>query len=195
MIARMLRRVCVFCGSSRGTRASYRDAAAETGRLLASRGIGLVYGGGNIGLMGVVADATLAGGGQVIGVIPEHLVQKEVAHRGLTELRTVPSMHERKALMADLADAFVALPGGYGTLDEFCEILTWSQLGLHEKPSGVLNVDGYYDGLLALFDHGVREGFIHPEHRALVVVDEHPGRLLTRLAKTPLPAVDKWIDR
>jgi len=178
-----------------GSRESYRSAALETGGLLAQRGIGLVYGGGNVGLMGILADAALARGGEVIGVIPEHLVRKEVAHTGLADLRTVSSMHERKALMADLAEAFIALPGGYGTLDEFCEILSWSQLGLHRKPCGVLNVEGYYDGLLGLFDHGVREGFILAEHRALVIVDENPGRLLERLDETPLPHVEKWIDR
>ncbi len=178
-----------------GTREAYRAAARETGRLLAERGVTLVYGGGRIGLMGILADAALARGGDVVGVIPEHLVRKEVAHNGLADLRTVSSMHERKALMADLSDAFIALPGGYGTLDEFCEILSWSQLGLHQKPCGILNVDGYYDGLLGLFDHAVREGFLQAEHRALVVVDEHPGRLLQRLEEAPLPAVEKWIDR
>ncbi|MFB3855468.1 MAG: TIGR00730 family Rossman fold protein [Vicinamibacterales bacterium] len=191
----MLRRICVFCGSMSGTREAYRAAARETGRLLAERGVTLVYGGGRIGLMGILADAALARGGDVVGVIPEHLVRKEVAHNGLADLRTVSSMHERKALMADLSDAFIALPGGYGTLDEFCEILSWSQLGLHQKPCGILNVDGYYDGLLGLFDHAVREGFLQAEHRALVVVDEHPGRLLQRLEEAPLPAVEKWIDR
>lgn len=195
MIPGMLRRVCIFCGSMNGSRPSYRRAAEETGRTLARQGIGLVYGGGNIGLMGVVADAALAAGGEVIGVIPYHLVQKEVAHTGLADLRTVSSMHERKALMADLSDAFIALPGGYGTLDEFCEVLSWSQLGLHRKPCGLLNVEGYYDGLLGLLDHGVGEGFIRPEHRALVLVDESPGRLIERLASAPLPFVEKWIDR
>ncbi len=195
MILGMLRRVCVFCGSMNGSRASYRRAAEETGQALARQGIGLVYGGGNIGLMGVMADAALAAGGEVIGVIPHHLVQKEVAHTGLSDLRTVSTMHERKALMADLSDAFIALPGGYGTLDEFCEVLSWSQLGLHCKPCGLLNVEGYYDGLLGLLDHGVCEGFIRPEHRALVLVDESPARLIERLASAPLPFVEKLIER
>src|SRR5215469_5924737 len=147
---------CVFCGSNRGTNPRYA-AAAELGRCLASSGIGIVYGGGKVGLMGVLADAAIEQGGEVIGVIPRMLVDREIAHPGLTELRIVGSMHERKALMADLSDAFIAMPGGYGTLDEFCEILTWTQLGLQQKPIGMLNVDGYFDPLLALFDHAVAE--------------------------------------
>jgi uncharacterized protein (TIGR00730 family) len=190
----MLKRVCVFCGSSDGARSSYREAAAMLGRVLAARRIGVVYGGGNIGLMGALADAALGAGGDVIGVIPEHLVNKELAHRGV-DLRIVHSMHERKALMADLADAFIALPGGYGTLEEFCEVLTWSQLGLHAKPCGLLNVDGYYDSLLGLFDHAVAEGFVRPQSRDLVVVDDQAAPLLDRLAVWQAPQVERWIDR
>jgi uncharacterized protein (TIGR00730 family) len=190
----MLKRVCVFCGSSDGARSSYREAAAMLGRVLAARRMGVVYGGGNIGLMGALADAALGAGGDVMGVIPEHLVNKELAHRGV-DLRIVHSMHERKALMADLADAFIALPGGYGTLEEFCEVLTWWQLGLHAKPCGLLNVDRYYDSLLGLFDHAVAEGFVRPQSRDLVVVDDDAARLLDRLALWQAPQVERWIDR
>jgi uncharacterized protein (TIGR00730 family) len=187
-----LSRVCVFCGSSDGRRPSYRQAAAALGRLLASNGVGIVYGGGNVGLMGRLADAALAARGEVIGVIPEHLVSKELAHRGV-DLRVVHSMHQRKALMADLSDAFIALPGGYGTLEEFCEVLTWSQLGLHAKPSGLLNVDGYYDHLLGLFDHAVAEGFVKPQSRELVLVDADAERLVQRLNQWQAPVMDRWI--
>ena len=154
-----------------------------------------MYGGGNVGLMGAVADATLAAGGEVIGVIPEALVGWEVAHTGLTDLRVVGSMHERKALMADLADGFIALPGGFGTFEELCEVLTWSQLGFHTKPCGVLNVEGYFDALCRLFDHAAAERFIRPAHRDLVLEDDDPRRLLDRLAQFQAPPVDKWIDR
>ena len=190
-----MKRVCVFCGSNVGARPVYADAARAVGGALARRGCGLVYGGGCIGLMGIVADAVLAHGGEVIGVIPEALVAKELAHRGLTELRVVGSMHERKASMADLADAFIALPGGYGSFEEFCEMLTWAQLGLHRKPCGLLNVDGYYDSLLALFDRAVTERFVRPVHRALVLEDRDPDRLLDRLAAYQAPTLEKWIDR
>jgi uncharacterized protein (TIGR00730 family) len=187
-------RVCVFAGSSSGARPEYRTAAEELGRELAARGIELVYGGAHVGLMGAVADAVLAGGGRVTGVIPNTLVEKEVAHRGLTDLRIVTSMHQRKALMADLSDAFVALPGGWGTLDEMFEILTWAQLGLHRKPCGLLNVQGYFDRLLAFLDHTVEQGFVRREYGALLAVSEGPSTLLDALrAQTP-PAVEKWID-
>src|ERR1051326_7718022 len=149
-----IQRICVFCGSSRGGNPVYAEAARRLGAALAERGIGLVYGGGQIGLMGIVADAVMAAGGEGIGGIPEALALKEVAHEGLTELRVVGSMHERKALMADLAHAFIAMPGGFGTFEEFCEIVTWAQLGMHTKPCGLLNVNGFYDPLLALFDLG-----------------------------------------
>jgi uncharacterized protein (TIGR00730 family) len=189
------RRLCVFCGSSTGNRPAYRDAAEQLGLLLVERGIELVYGGGNIGLMGVLADTVLARGGRAIGVIPESLMAKKVGHTGLTELRIVNSMHERKALMSDLADGFIALPGGFGTVEEFCEVVTWSQLGLQSKPCGLLNVENYYAPLLALFDHAVREGFLHKENRRLVLDDDDPARLLDQMATfTPKPAA-KWIGR
>jgi uncharacterized protein (TIGR00730 family) len=192
---RRLQRVCVFTGSSPGGRVHYREAAEGFGRLLAERGIGLVYGGARVGLMGAVADATLTAGGTVIGVIPQALVDKEVAHTGLTELRVVSSMHERKATMAELSDAFVALPGGWGTLEEFFEVLTWAQLGLHRKACGLLNVAGYFDGLLAFADHAVDERFLRRENREMVLVAGEPAHLLERLARYEPPAVDKWIDR
>jgi uncharacterized protein (TIGR00730 family) len=191
----MLHRVCVFCGSSLGILTAYARAADDVGRLLAQRGIELVYGGGNVGLMGKVADACLGEGGRVIGVMPRALVEKEIAHRGLTELHVVESMHERKAVMADLADAFVALPGGYGTWDEFCEVLTWSQLGIQRKACALLNVCGYYDPFLAMADRANREGFLREVHRELLLTDTDPVRLLDRLSSYELPIVDKWIDR
>ena len=186
-------RICVFCGSNSGTNPAYRDTAVTMGRLLSERGIELVYGGGNVGLMGVLADAVLASGGKVIGVIPESLMAKEIGHHGLTDLRIVQSMHERKSLMADLSDGFIAMPGGFGTFEEFCEVVTWSQLGIHAKPCGLLNVNGYYDPLLELFDHAVREGFLRKENRRLVLEDRDPERLLKKMADfAPIPA-DKWI--
>jgi uncharacterized protein (TIGR00730 family) len=174
-------RVCVFCGSRKGDRAIYGEAAAALGTLLARHGHGLVYGGGNIGLMGVVADASLAAGGEVIGVIPRHLLDREVAHDGLSVLHVVGSMHERKALMAELADVFIAAPGGFGTLDELCEILTWAQLGLHRKPCGLLNTAGYFDPLLGMFDQAVREGFLSLPHRQLIVSGNDVQSLLDDL--------------
>jgi uncharacterized protein (TIGR00730 family) len=187
------RRICVFCGSNSGTNPAYRDAAVALGQLLAERGIELVYGGGNIGLMGALADAVLQTNGRVIGVIPESLMAKEVGHLGLTELRIVKSMHERKALMADLSDGFIAMAGGFGTFEEFCEVVTWSQLAIHAKPCGLLNVEGYYDPLLQLFDQAVREGFLREENRRLVLEDRDPESLLKKMADfTPIPA-DKWI--
>ena len=187
--------ICVFTGSSRGTRPEYQAAAAELGSLLAARGIRLVYGGARVGLMGVVADAALASGGEVIGVIPAALVAKEVAHSGLTDLRVVDSMHERKALMSDLADAFVALPGGWGTLEEFFEVLTWAQLGLHRKPCGLLNVAGYFDRLLAFLNHTIDEGFVQPRNAELIAVAQTPGELLDRLGSPLPPPIEKWLDR
>lgn len=188
-----MKRVCVFCGSNVGSRTVYREAAVRMGTVLARRGIGMVFGGGSVGLMGAVADAALAAGGEVIGVIPRALVEKELAHRGVADLRVVASMHERKALMAELADAFVALPGGFGTLEEFCEVLTWAQLGIHRKPCGLLNVTGFFDSLLALFDHAVAEGFLRLQHRALIVVEKDPERLLDALAAWEPPAIEKWV--
>jgi uncharacterized protein (TIGR00730 family) len=188
-----LHRVCVFCGSSMGRQPAYRAAAAALAGELTARGIGLVFGGSNVGLMSVVADAMLAAGGEVIGVIPEPLVAREVAHRGLGDLRIVASMHERKALMAELSDAFVAMPGGFGTIEEFCEVVTWTQLGLHRKRCGLLNVMGYYDPLLAQFDRAVGERFLKPGGRALVVADDGPGRLLDLLAEAAPAPEAKWI--
>jgi uncharacterized protein (TIGR00730 family) len=189
------RRLCVFCGSNTGTRSVYRAAAEQLGLLLVERGIELVYGGGNIGLMGVLADTVLARGGHAIGVIPESLMAKEVGHSGVTELRIVDSMHERKALMSDLSDGFIALPGGFGTLEEFCEVVTWSQLGLQSKPCGLLNVENYYASLLELFDHAVREGFLREETRRLVLDDEDPALLLEKMAAFQSEPVAKWIER
>lgn len=165
------------------------------GRALVKRNIGLVYGGGSVGLMGTLADAVLAEGGEVTGVITEAFVAEEVAHKGLTELRVVHSMHERKALMADLSDAFIALPGGYGTLEEFCEVLTWAQLGIHPKPCALLNVEGYYDRLLSLFDHAVEERFVRPSHRSLVVEEREPEKLIDMLLNFQSPKIEKWLDR
>jgi uncharacterized protein (TIGR00730 family) len=178
-----LKHVCVFCGSNPGLRADYRIAAQSLAVALARQGLGLIYGGGNVGLMGHVADAMLQAGGQVIGIIPRALRDKEVAHHGVTELRVVESMHQRKAMMNELSDAFIALPGGFGTLDEFFEILTWSQLGIHAKPCGLLNVAGYYDGLLAMLDHAVIEGFLWPAHRRLVIAEHDADVLLQQLLK------------
>jgi uncharacterized protein (TIGR00730 family) len=182
-----VRRVCVFCGANAGRDGRFAAAADAFGDALAERGIGLVYGGGGVGLMGAVADAALARGGEVIGVIPRALVDRELAHPGVTRLRVVETLHERKAFMAELADAFAALPGGFGTLDELAEALSWAQLGLHAKPCGVLNVDGYFDGLVAFADHAVACGFLRPEHRALLAVCDTPGELLDRLVR-PRPA-------
>jgi len=165
------------------------------GTELVRRNIGLVYGGGNVGLMGIIADAVLRAGGEAQGVIPEHLMAREVGHRGLTKLHMVRSMHERKALMADLSDAFVALPGGFGTLEEFCEVVTWTQLGLHAKPCGILNILGYYSPLLAMFDHAVEERFLKPENRALVIARESPADLLRALEEWRPVHVEKWLSR
>ncbi|HSV30334.1 MAG TPA: TIGR00730 family Rossman fold protein [Candidatus Omnitrophota bacterium] len=190
-----MNRICVFCGSSTGTRPEYVAAAEALGRMLAERGIGLVYGGGNIGLMGAVANAALTNGAEVIGVIPEALMKFEVGHLDLTALHVVGSMHERKALMAELSDAFIALPGGIGTMEELFEVWTWGQLGLHPKPLGFLDVAGYYDHLHAFLDHMTAEGFLQPRHRAMVAVDDDPARLLARFAAYSPPAVVKVIER
>jgi uncharacterized protein (TIGR00730 family) len=187
--------VCVFCGSSFGDKPIYRETAERMGRTLAERGLTLVYGGGNVGLMGVTADAALEAGGRVVGVIPQALADWEVAHDGLTELVIVQSMHERKARMAEASDAFIALPGGYGTLEELCEVLTWSQLGLHKKPCGVLNVEGYYDPLLALFERAVQDRFLGAEHRDLVLADTDVNTLLDRVASYQAAEITKRFDR
>jgi uncharacterized protein (TIGR00730 family) len=189
------KRICVFCGSSAGVRAAYSEAAALLARTLAASGIGIVYGGGKVGLMGVLADAALTAGGEVIGVIPRALKEKEVAHLGLTELHVVGSMHERKAMMADFSDAFIALPGGYGTFDEFCEALTWTQLGIQQKPCGLLNVEGYYDHLLAMFDHAAAEGLLKPEHRAIIIADTNVDSLLASLLAYESPSIAKGQSR
>ena len=190
--------LCVFCGSNHGKLPIYRTEAEKLGRLLAARGIRLVYGAGNIGLMGAVADACLSAGGEVTGIIPEALMGKEVAgrhveHRALTRLEVVASMHTRKARMAELSDGFIALPGGFGTFEEFCEILTWGQLGFHQKPMGLLNVQGFYDPLLAMFDRAVDEGFLRPQNRAMALADTDAERLLARMAAYQPEAVSKWL--
>jgi uncharacterized protein (TIGR00730 family) len=187
--------VCVFCGSHPGDDPAYEAAARALGRTLAEAGIKLVYGGGHVGLMGSVADAALAAGGQVTGVMPKALVEREVAHTGLTRLHVVGSMHERKAKMSELSEGFVALPGGTGTLEEFFEVLTWAQLGEHGKPCGLLNVAGYYDPLLAVFDHMMNRGFLAEKHRAMVLVETEPTALLERFKDYSPPATVKWIDR
>ncbi|SIN91008.1 hypothetical protein SAMN05444166_1568 [Singulisphaera sp. GP187] len=187
--------LCVFCGSSMGTRPAYADAAQRVGAAIASNRMGLVYGGGRVGLMGVVADATLAGGGPVVGVIPDPLATKEVAHRGVTELIVVPGMHERKAKMAERAAGFLTLPGGVGTLEEFFEIITWAVLGLHRKPIGILNVDGYFDPLLALLDNSIAQGFARPAHRDQLVVSDDPERLVAKLLDHAMPPQGRqWIN-
>ena len=186
--------VCVFCGSSRGRNPAYAAAASSLGQLLAEHDVTLVFGGGRIGLMGVLADATLSAGGEVVGVIPKAIEDREVAHRQLTTLHIVGSMHERKALMADLAEAFIALPGGFGTLDELCEILTWAQLGMHRKPIGLLNIDGYFDSLLAFFDRSAADQFVHPAHRRLLVEGTEPRTILQELSRHEAEDAEKWLD-
>jgi uncharacterized protein (TIGR00730 family) len=191
-----VRRLCVFCGSSPGARPAYGEAAEEFGRLLVAEGIGLVYGGGKVGLMGRLADAVLAAGGEAIGVLPEALVAKEIGHPGLSDLRVVGSMHERKALMADLSDGFVALPGGLGTVEELFEVYTWSQLGLHLKPCALLDVQGYYEGIATFLSHAVEERFLRGDHRDLLIVEREPHTLIERLRRfEPAAIVPKWIDR
>ena len=178
----MIRSICVFCGSNAGNDPRFAAAARDCGALLAREGIALVYGGGHVGLMGVIADAVLAHGGKAIGVIPRALWDREVGHRGLTELHIVATMHERKAMMASLADAFVALPGGLGTLEEIFEVWTWAQLGIHAKPLGFLDVAGFYGALMEFLDRGADAGFIRARHRATAIVDSNPEALLRRLA-------------
>lgn len=190
------RRVCVFCGSSPGSRPSYAEAARRVGVAIAEQGLGLVYGGGRIGLMGILADAALAAGGEVIGVIPEPLAIKEVAHEGLTERIVVSGMHQRKALMAEKSSGFLALPGGVGTLEEFFEIVTWAVLGLHQKPIGLLNVDGFFDPLLTMLDVTVAEGFVKPARLGMILVSDHPETIATGLLDfKPPPSGPRWIDQ
>jgi uncharacterized protein (TIGR00730 family) len=190
----MIRRICVFCGSSPGSRSSYVAAATALARHLVARNISIVYGGGKRGLMGTLADAAMAARGEVIGVMPRFLADKEFAHRGVSELRIVSSMHERKAVMAELSGAFIALPGGYGTFEEFCEVLTWTQLGLQHKPCGVVNVEGYFNHLLTFFDHAVAEVFVKQEHRQMVIAEDTPEALVERLLEFQIPSIDKWLD-
>ena len=188
-----MKSVCIYCGSSPGARPVYLELALAMGRSLAQRGITLVYGGAAVGLMGAVADGALAAGGRVIGVIPHSLESKEIAHRGLTELHIVSGMHERKAMLIDLADALIALPGGFGTWDELCEAVTWAQLGAHAKPCGILNIDGYYDGLLTQLDRAVADGFVRAHHRDILVVDADVESLLDRISVHRIPNLPKWI--
>jgi uncharacterized protein (TIGR00730 family) len=190
-----LRTVCVYCGSNPGADPAYRAAAEATARVLAGRGIEIVYGGGAVGLMGALADTALRAGGRVTGVIPQALVDKEIGHRGLTELRVVGSMHERKMLMADLADAFIALPGGIGTLEEIIEVLTWAQLGLHRKPCALLDVAGFYAPLRAFLDHAVAEGFLNDGHRGMLLVDDDSEALFARMERWEAPVLAKWVER
>uniref|UniRef100_B8HZF0 Cytokinin riboside 5'-monophosphate phosphoribohydrolase n=1 Tax=Cyanothece sp. (strain PCC 7425 / ATCC 29141) TaxID=395961 RepID=B8HZF0_CYAP4 len=190
-----MKNICVYCGSNFGGRQSYREAAKNLGVEMAKRDIALIYGGGNVGLMGVIADAVLAAGGNVVGVIPQALVDKEVAHTGLRDLRIVHSMHERKSLMAELSDAFIALPGGLGTLEEFFEVATWTQLGFHRKACGLLNIDGFYNGMLTFLNQATEEGFIRPQHRNIILTAEDPVELIDMLSCFEVPLVHKWIGR
>lgn len=189
-----LKSICVYCGSSPGRLPEYQQAAAELGRRLASRDITLVYGGASVGLMGVLADTVLDAGGRAVGVIPEALAVKEVAHAELTQQLVVHSMHERKARMAELSDAFIALPGGWGTLEEIFEVLTWAQLGFHEKPCGLLNVNGYFDGLFSFLEHAIDEQFVKPIYREMLIMTDHPDELLDRFETYRAPKVRKWLS-
>jgi uncharacterized protein (TIGR00730 family) len=191
-----VRRACIFCGSSPGARPQYTEATEDLGQLLVKNGITLVYGGASVGLMGRLADTVLSEGGEAIGVIPRALVEREIAHLGLTDLHVVDSMHERKTLMAELSDAFIALPGGLGTLDELFEIYTWAQLGMHRKPCGLLNVEGYYRHVADFLDHAVAERFVRDEHRDMLIVEEDAATMLDRLQGfDPAAVTPKWIDR
>jgi uncharacterized protein (TIGR00730 family) len=189
-----MKRICVFCGSNNGKDPLFLAAAVEVGEFLADRGIELVFGGGRVGLMGKIADTVLLNGGNVIGIIPSSLAEREVAHSGLTELHVVDSMHERKALMAELSDGFIAMPGGFGTFEEFCEIITWSQLGFHTKPCGLLNVNGFYDDLINMFDKATDEKFIRPKHRELVLASANIEPLFKLMEQFEPPKLEKWID-
>ena len=190
-----MKSLCVYCGSSSGLSPNYADAARKLAQALVERKIALVYGGGNVGLMGVIADEVMRLGGHVTGVIPKALVRKEVGHRQITELHVVENMHERKAMMADLADGFIAMPGGIGTLEELFEVMTWAQLGFHDKPIGVLNVDGYYDALLAFLQHTVQQGFLRPQHASLLMVESDVAALLHRFETFEAEPHDKFLNR
>ncbi len=187
-----MKRLCVYCGSSPGVGDVYTSAASDLAWLLVSAGIGLVYGGATKGLMGLIADTVIEGRGTVTGVIPRALEDKEIAHQGLTELHVVDSMHERKSLMAVLSDGFIAMPGGFGTLEEIIEVLTWGQLQFHEKPCGLLNVDGYFDHLLDFLDHAKKRGFIRPQHRQMLLVADTPAELLDLFEHYEPPSIQKW---
>jgi len=189
-----MKRLCIYCGSSPGSRPEYAAAALACGRTLAERGIGIVYGGGNTGMMGRVANAALEAHGEVIGVIPHHLADKELAHDGATQMIRVNSMHERKQMMSDLSDGFIILPGGIGTLEELFETFTWLQLGLHSKPIGILNVAGFFDHMLALLDHMVTDRFLKAEHRAMLIIDDQMERLVLRMQAFVAPDANKWLD-
>ena len=190
-----LRRICVYCGSNAGNDPAHRAAAHDLGAFLARSGLGLVYGGGNVGLMGAVADGALSQNGEVIGVIPKSLMEKELGHGGVTELHVVTSMHERKQMMVDLSDGFIALPGGFGTLDELFETLTWLQLSFHDKPVGLLNVGGFFNGLIEFIDHMSRSGFLKPEHAKCVLVENDPTQLLAAMETFRPPDLGKWIEK
>lgn len=191
----IIKRLCVYCGSSPGKKSEYGAAARQLGSIMVSKNIDLVYGGASVGVMGEIADSVIKGGGEVIGVIPQTLLEKEVAHTGISDLRVVDSMHERKALMAELSDGFIALPGGLGTIEEFFEVMTWAQLGMHQKPCGLLNVCQYYQKLIDFLNHAVTERFLKEVHRSLVLVEESPGALLQKFEAYETPEVAKWIDK
>jgi uncharacterized protein (TIGR00730 family) len=188
-----VRKVCVFCGSNRGNGDAYTEAARATGLALVQRGIELVYGGGSVGLMGIISDTVMAAGGRVTGIIPERLWSREIGNTEVTDLRVVGSMHERKAMMAEMSDGFIALPGGFGTFEEFCEAITWTQLGLHDKPCGLLNVEGYYDSLLGLFERAERDGFLSGRQREVVLAETDPGALLDRMKDHRPPSTEDWL--
>ena len=190
-----LKSICVFCGSNDGTDPEFAENAVELGKYLAENGIRLVYGGGRVGLMGRIADAVLENGGEVTGIIPYSLAEKEVAHQSLTALHVVDSMHERKAMMENLSDGFIAMPGGFGTFEELCEMITWAQLGLHGKPCGILNVKGYYDGLLEMFDNAMQKAFVRPEHRGLLNASASVEDLMVQMSEYKTPIKEKWLDR
>jgi len=190
----MLNKICIYCGSSSGAQTDYKSAAENLAEILIANNMTLIYGGASIGIMGKIADAVLQQGGKVIGVIPQSLVDLEVAHYGLSELRIVKSMHERKSQMADLADGFIAMPGGLGTLEELFEVMTWAQLGFHEKPCGLLNINHYYDGLIEFLNHSVNEGFVRSFHRDMLLVDKSAEILLDKMRRYKPVKVDKWIE-
>ncbi|ANY89643.1 MULTISPECIES: TIGR00730 family Rossman fold protein [Pseudomonas] len=190
-----VRSICVFCGASTGTHPAYRDAAVALGQAIARRGLTLVYGGSSVGLMGAVADAAMAAGGEVIGVMPQSLIDAEIGHKGLPRLEVVDGMHARKARMAELSDAFIALPGGLGTLEELFEVWTWGQLGYHAKPLGLLDVNGFYEKLGGFLDHIVEEGFVRPQHRAMLLLGKQPDELLDAMEEFVPPVLPKWVDK